>query len=92
MTVVETYAGGSKMDVADSPSGLHPKLVALISEGVAQNTTGNVFHPKVVSLIKLILRISNDGWLVLMLLFTVGWWRGGDFWISYREGYSVLGV
>ncbi|KAH0904042.1 hypothetical protein HID58_043545 [Brassica napus] len=47
MTVVETYAGGSKMDVADSPSGLHPKLVALISEGVAQNTTGNVFHPKV---------------------------------------------
>ncbi|KAG7582787.1 Cation-transporting P-type ATPase N-terminal [Arabidopsis suecica] len=46
MTVVETYAGGSKMDVADNPSGLHPKLVALISEGVAQNTTGNVFHPK----------------------------------------------
>lgn len=50
MTVVETYAGGSKMDVADNPSGLHPKLVALISEGVAQNTTGNVFHPKVVFL------------------------------------------
>ena len=47
MTVVETYAGGSKMDVADNPSGLHTKLVALISEGVAQNTTGNVFHPKV---------------------------------------------
>ncbi|KAH0934483.1 hypothetical protein HID58_011600 [Brassica napus] len=46
MTVVETYAGGSKMDVADNPSGLHPKLVALISEGVAQNTTGNIFHPK----------------------------------------------
>lgn len=39
------------MEVADNPSGLHPKLVALISEGVAQNTTGNIFHPKVVFLL-----------------------------------------
>ncbi|KAL1195936.1 Calcium-transporting ATPase 9, plasma membrane-type [Cardamine amara subsp. amara] len=42
MTVVETYAEGSKMDVANNPSGLHTKLV----EGVAQKTTGNIFHPK----------------------------------------------
>lgn len=65
MTVVETYAGGSRMDVADNPSGLHPKLVALISEGVAQNTTGNVFHPKVVFLFLWIETRQNADFLTL---------------------------
>ena len=47
MTVVEAYVGRNKMHSPDYSSKLDPKVLALLYEGVAQNTTGNVFHPKV---------------------------------------------
>ncbi|CAL5184581.1 unnamed protein product [Lathyrus oleraceus] len=45
MTVVEVYAGGSKID---PPHQLEssPKLRTLLIEGVAQNTNGSVFVPE----------------------------------------------
>ncbi|KAJ0075521.1 hypothetical protein Patl1_34906 [Pistacia atlantica] len=46
MRVVEAYAGRKKIDPADDTSQIHPAVVSLLSEGVAQNTTGNVFVPK----------------------------------------------
>ncbi|KAK7255053.1 hypothetical protein RIF29_28455 [Crotalaria pallida] len=46
MTVVEAYAGRNKLNSADDPPKLHPKVVSLINEGIAQNSTGNVFVPK----------------------------------------------
>ena len=50
MTVVEAYVGKKKMDPPDDPSQLHQLTASLLSEGIAQNTTGHVFVPKVVSL------------------------------------------
>jgi hypothetical protein len=46
MTVVEVYAGGSKIN---PPHQLEssPKLRSLLIEGVAQNTNGSVFVPEV---------------------------------------------
>ncbi|XP_024029814.1 calcium-transporting ATPase 9, plasma membrane-type isoform X1 [Morus notabilis] len=46
MTVVEAYVGKKKMNPPDDPSQLHSDASALLSEGIAQNTTGNVFVPK----------------------------------------------
>ncbi|MED6225179.1 Calcium-transporting ATPase 9, plasma membrane-type, partial [Stylosanthes scabra] len=46
MTVVEAYAGRKKLDPPDDSSKLHPEVLSLINEGIAQNTTGNVFVPK----------------------------------------------
>ncbi|KAH7564899.1 hypothetical protein JRO89_XS09G0061700 [Xanthoceras sorbifolium] len=46
MTVVEAYVGRGKMNPPDDSSQMHPTVVSLLSEGVAQNTTGNVFVPK----------------------------------------------
>ncbi|RYR50829.1 hypothetical protein Ahy_A07g037432 isoform D [Arachis hypogaea] len=46
MTVVEAYAGRKKQDPPDDSSKLHPEVLSLINEGIAQNTTGNVFVPK----------------------------------------------
>ncbi|KAB2613258.1 calcium-transporting ATPase 9 [Pyrus ussuriensis x Pyrus communis] len=45
MTVVEAYVGIKKINPPDDTSQLHPLVSTLISEGVAQNTTGNVFEP-----------------------------------------------
>lgn len=47
MTVVEAYVGGKKMDPPDESSKMHPEVLSLINEGIAQNTTGTVFVPKV---------------------------------------------
>ncbi|KAJ0007800.1 hypothetical protein Pint_30513 [Pistacia integerrima] len=44
--LVEAYAGRKKIDPPDDTSQIHPAVVSLLSEGVAQNTTGNVFVPK----------------------------------------------
>ncbi|XP_038717583.1 calcium-transporting ATPase 9, plasma membrane-type-like isoform X2 [Tripterygium wilfordii] len=46
MTVVEVYAGRKKISPSDESSQLNPAVASLICEGVAQNTTGNVFIPK----------------------------------------------
>ncbi|KEH39694.1 calcium-transporting ATPase 9, plasma membrane-type protein [Medicago truncatula] len=47
MTVVEAYAGGrEKLNPPDDSSKLHPEVLSLINEGIAQNTTGNIFIPK----------------------------------------------
>ncbi|XP_021895927.1 calcium-transporting ATPase 9, plasma membrane-type [Carica papaya] len=46
MTVVEAYAGKKKMNPPEDSSQLHPALASLLYQGVAQNTTGNVFVPK----------------------------------------------
>ncbi|KAG4399397.1 hypothetical protein GLYMA_08G222200v4 [Glycine max] len=46
MTVVEAYVGSTKVNPPDDSSKLHPKALSLINEGIAQNTTGNVFVPK----------------------------------------------
>ncbi|TKY64678.1 Calcium-transporting ATPase 9 [Spatholobus suberectus] len=46
MTVVEAYVGRMKLNPPDDSSKLHPEALSLINEGIAQNTTGNVFVPK----------------------------------------------
>ncbi|XP_047179921.1 calcium-transporting ATPase 9, plasma membrane-type isoform X4 [Vigna umbellata] len=46
MTVVEAYVGSTKVNPPDDSSKLNPKALSLINEGIAQNTTGNVFFPK----------------------------------------------
>ncbi|XP_022716352.1 calcium-transporting ATPase 9, plasma membrane-type-like isoform X2 [Durio zibethinus] len=46
MTVVEAFVGKKKMDPPADSSQLHLSVVSLLSEGVAQNSTGNVFVPK----------------------------------------------
>ncbi|KAK7325335.1 hypothetical protein VNO77_29497 [Canavalia gladiata] len=45
MTVVEAYVG-KKLNPPDDLTKLHPEALSLINEGIAQNTTGNVFEPK----------------------------------------------
>ncbi|KAL5554547.1 hypothetical protein UlMin_041948 [Ulmus minor] len=46
MTVVEAYAGRKKLNQPDDSSQLHQLVSTLLCEGIAQNTTGNVFVPK----------------------------------------------
>lgn len=46
MTVVEVFVGKKKINPPDDSSQLHILASALLSEGIAQNTTGNVFVPK----------------------------------------------
>ncbi|XP_061339583.1 calcium-transporting ATPase 9, plasma membrane-type-like [Gastrolobium bilobum] len=46
MTVVEAYVGRNKLNPPDDLSQLHPEVLSLITEGIAQNTSGNVFVPK----------------------------------------------
>ncbi|KAJ6828950.1 calcium-transporting ATPase 8, plasma membrane-type-like [Iris pallida] len=46
MTVVEAYVGGKKMSSPDNVDLLSPIASSLLIEGIAQNTTGNVFHPE----------------------------------------------
>lgn len=46
MTVVEAYVGRKKMNPPDDSSQLHSEVNSLLCEGVAQNSTGNVFVPK----------------------------------------------
>jgi Ca2+-transporting ATPase len=47
MTVVEACVGGKKIIRPDDKSQLSPILHSLLIEGVAQNTNGSVFVPKV---------------------------------------------
>ena len=47
MTVVEAYVGRKKLNPPDDSSKLHPEVLSLINEGIAQNTTGSVYVPKV---------------------------------------------
>ncbi|XP_048318312.1 calcium-transporting ATPase 9, plasma membrane-type isoform X2 [Ziziphus jujuba] len=46
MTVVEAYVGTKKINPPGDYSQLHPMVSSLLCEGVAQNTTGNVFVPE----------------------------------------------
>ncbi|RDX60545.1 Calcium-transporting ATPase 9, plasma membrane-type, partial [Mucuna pruriens] len=46
MTVVEAYVGRNKLNPPDESTKLHPEVLSLINEGIAQNTTGNIFVPK----------------------------------------------
>ncbi|CAN1780220.1 Calcium-transporting ATPase 9, plasma membrane-type [Linum perenne] len=46
MTVVDAYAGKGRINPATDPSKFHPESRSLLCEGVAHNTTGNVFVPK----------------------------------------------
>ncbi|XVF26415.1 hypothetical protein REPUB_Repub14bG0014500 [Reevesia pubescens] len=46
MTVVEAFFGKKKINPPADSSQLHSSVVSLLSEGVAQNSTGNVFVPK----------------------------------------------
>ncbi|CAH1432570.1 unnamed protein product [Lactuca virosa] len=46
MTVVEAYICGKKNDPPNDTSALPPKIVSLLVESVAQNTTGSVFLPE----------------------------------------------
>ncbi|XP_035539232.1 calcium-transporting ATPase 9, plasma membrane-type-like isoform X1 [Juglans regia] len=46
MTIVEAYAGRKKIKSPGDSSQLHPLLSSLLFEGIAQNTTGNVFISK----------------------------------------------
>ncbi|KAH1144764.1 hypothetical protein GLYMA_15G001300v4 [Glycine max] len=46
MTVVEACVGRKKLNPPDDLTKLHPEVLSLINEGIAQNTTGNVFVPK----------------------------------------------
>ncbi|KAK8664130.1 hypothetical protein V6N13_083930 [Hibiscus sabdariffa] len=46
MTVVEAIVGKKKINPPADSSQLHPSVVSLLSEGVAQNSTGNVFVPE----------------------------------------------
>lgn len=50
MTVVEVYACGKKIDSPDNKSLLPPMVVSLLTEGIAQNTTGSIFVPEVINL------------------------------------------
>ncbi|RVW31869.1 Calcium-transporting ATPase 8, plasma membrane-type [Vitis vinifera] len=47
MTVVEAYVGRKKIDPPDDSSQLHPDVSSLLHEGIACNTQGNVFVPKI---------------------------------------------
>ena len=47
MTVVEAYAGKKKMSPPSDADQMHKKQSTLVIEGVAVNTTGSVFAPKV---------------------------------------------
>ncbi|XP_022723610.1 calcium-transporting ATPase 9, plasma membrane-type isoform X2 [Durio zibethinus] len=46
MTVVEAFVGKKKINPPSDSSQLHLSVVSLLSEGVAQNSTGNVFVSK----------------------------------------------
>ncbi|KAG0466022.1 hypothetical protein HPP92_020186 [Vanilla planifolia] len=46
MTVVEAHAGGVKLSSPDSTEQLASSICSLMIEGIAQNTTGNVFVPE----------------------------------------------
>ncbi|XP_057805178.1 calcium-transporting ATPase 8, plasma membrane-type [Salvia miltiorrhiza] len=46
MTVVEVSACGKKIDPPDNKSLLPSKVISLLIEGIAQNTTGSVFVPE----------------------------------------------
>lgn len=47
MTVVVAYIGGKKIDPLDNVDQMHYTTSSLLIEGIAQNTTGNVFVPEV---------------------------------------------
>ncbi|KAM7473532.1 hypothetical protein LguiB_020775 [Lonicera macranthoides] len=46
MTVVEALVCGKKMDSPDNSSSLPADVTSLLIEGIAQNSTGNVFVPE----------------------------------------------
>ncbi|XP_073289919.1 calcium-transporting ATPase 10, plasma membrane-type isoform X2 [Primulina huaijiensis] len=46
MTVVEAHACGKKIDAPDNKSLFPPRVISLLIEGIAQNTTGSVFVPE----------------------------------------------
>ncbi|XP_015696709.1 calcium-transporting ATPase 5, plasma membrane-type-like isoform X2 [Oryza brachyantha] len=43
MTVVEAYLGGTKLDPSDNTRMIYSSVAALLIEGIAQNTAGDVF-------------------------------------------------
>lgn len=49
MTVVEAYAGRKRLNPPNDAAQMHKEQSTLVIEGVAVNTTGSVFVPKVCS-------------------------------------------
>jgi Ca2+-transporting ATPase len=49
MTVVEAYLGGKEMDPYDNANTMCTSVTTLLIEGIAQNTTGTVFMPEVIT-------------------------------------------
>lgn len=47
MTIVRAYFGGKLIDPPENPQLISSTIHALLVEGIAQNTTGNVFVPEV---------------------------------------------
>jgi len=47
MTVVAAYVGGMKIDPPDNVKQLSAAASSLLVEGIAHNTTGDVFEPQV---------------------------------------------
>lgn len=47
MTVVAAYVGGVKIDPSDNDKQLVSAASSLLFDGIAQNTTGDVFEPQV---------------------------------------------
>lgn len=47
MTVVECYVGGKKLNQVDDNRELPEVVSSLLYEGIAQNTQGNVYVPRV---------------------------------------------
>ncbi|XP_052181761.1 calcium-transporting ATPase 10, plasma membrane-type-like [Diospyros lotus] len=46
MTVVEAHVGGKKFEPPDIGSSFPPMVRSLLTEGIAQNTTGSVYMPE----------------------------------------------
>ncbi|XP_011623884.1 calcium-transporting ATPase 10, plasma membrane-type [Amborella trichopoda] len=46
MTVVEAFVGGAMVHPPENTEKMSPKVASLITEGIAQNTTGSVFIPE----------------------------------------------
>ena len=86
MTVVEAYVGSTKVNPPDDSSKLHPKALSLINEGIAQNTTGNVFVPKVCLLYLILTIVTRIPFYVVIsgAKLTKGFLHGCDWSFCLR--------
>lgn len=56
MEVVDVCAGGLGTQNLDTMAELSPLLISLITEGIALNTNGSVYHPEVQSYCQVLYR------------------------------------